>query len=96
MNARIISFELPPDWEQPRAAELEKRRRHSKQRKGRAKSHVILTGEQIVAARKQQGLSQRELARRTGKSQSWIRDIENGRFRAKTEDQVLLRRVLEL
>ncbi|WP_339366806.1 helix-turn-helix domain-containing protein [Gloeocapsa sp. PCC 7428] len=43
---------------------------------------------------KKLGLSQRDLAQLTGKSQSWIRDIENGRFQAKLEDQMLLRRVL--
>jgi ribosome-binding protein aMBF1 (putative translation factor) len=41
-------------------------------------------------------LSQRTLAEKTGKSQSWIRDIEKGRFQPKEEDQRLLRKVLEL
>ena len=49
-----------------------------------------------VTARKKQGMSQRELARMTGKSQSWIRDLENGRLSAKFSDQTLLRKVLGL
>lgn len=40
-------------------------------------------------------LSQRSLAQMTGKSQSWIRDIGNGRFPANAEDQVILRKVLQ-
>jgi hypothetical protein len=31
-----------------------------------------------------------------GKSQSWIRDIENGRLRVKIEDQLVLRKVLKI
>ncbi len=58
------------------------------------KAPSILSGEQIVAMRKQLHLSQRELAKLTGKSQSWIRDIEHGRFQAKQEDQILLQQVL--
>ncbi|CDN12893.1 Ferredoxin [Richelia intracellularis] len=53
-----------------------------------------MLGEQICQARKNLNLSQRELAKLAGKSQSWIRDIENGRLKAKIEDQELLRKVL--
>jgi DNA-binding transcriptional regulator YiaG len=108
MNARIQAFELAPDWEQ--SSELTKKKRRktsgekvyssaSRKAKGRdrySKPQSTLSSEQIVAARKSIGLSQRELAERTGKSQSWIRDIENGRFQVKAKDQALLRRVLEL
>jgi predicted transcriptional regulator len=41
-----------------------------------------------MQARKSLQLSQRTLAQMTGKSQSWIRDIENGRFRANSKDQI--------
>jgi len=53
-----------------------------------------LLGEQILQARKNLNLSQRELAKLAGKSQSWIRDIENGRLKVKSEDQSILRKVL--
>jgi transcriptional regulator with XRE-family HTH domain len=53
-----------------------------------------LIGEQILRARKNLNLSQRELAKLAGKSQSWIRDIEKGRLKAKSKDQVVLRKVL--
>jgi NAD-dependent dihydropyrimidine dehydrogenase PreA subunit/DNA-binding transcriptional regulator YiaG len=116
MNARILWFELPADWEQP-SANWEKKKRRSQQRsahnshsfsaqsgrqRGKRSLHQssptesILTGEQVAAARKHQGLSQRDLAEKTGKSQSWIRDIENKRFNAKLEDQILLRKALGL
>lgn len=93
MNARILHFDLPADWDSPPASDRKKRSRVHSQRTETARS---LSGEQIVRARKLQGWSQRELARRTGKSQSWIRDIENERFRTKNADQSLLRRVLGL
>jgi DNA-binding transcriptional regulator YiaG len=95
MNARILWFELPPEWEQPQA-ELEKKKRRSTKTKNKSKTQPVLSGDQITAARKSLQLSQRELAQRTNKSQSWIRDVENGRFRAKAEDQMLLRKVLGL
>lgn len=100
MHARILHFNLPPEWKQA-SAELEKKKRRSRQQsdrdtRRRTRTQPLLTGEQVVNARKNQGLSQRDLAEKTGKSQSWIRDIENGRFRAKAEDQALLRKVLGL
>lgn len=102
MQARILWFDLPAEWKQP-LADLEKKKRRSRHaaereatQRQRARSQALLTGDQIINARKIQGLSQRELAEKTGKSQSWIRDIENGRFRAKAEDQALLRKVLGL
>lgn len=108
MSARILWFELPPDWMSPsRSREKTESRkstpRSTQRRRFRQKTvpnhtaaHTPVTAEQVVAARKDLGLSQRELAERLGKSQSWIRDIENGRFAAKTEDQLALRNVLGL
>jgi ribosome-binding protein aMBF1 (putative translation factor) len=55
-----------------------------------------LSAEQIVNARKNKGWSQRELASLINKSQSWIRDIESGRFNVKKEEQALLQNILQL
>lgn len=93
MNARISHFELPAEWEQ-QLAEFEKKKQQSTKR--RIKSKAAIDSEQIVQARKSLLLSQRDLAEMTGKSQSWIRDIENGRFQAKSKDQVLLQKALGL
>lgn len=95
MNARILAFELPPEWEQ-QISESEKKRTRTAKAKRKPKTTSDLLGEQILQARKNLNLSQRELAKLTGKSQSWIRDIENGRLKAKLEDQVLLRKVLNM
>jgi ribosome-binding protein aMBF1 (putative translation factor) len=94
MNARILYFEIPPEWKSStkmKAIQSQKFKQRTK-----VKSPIELSSEQIVEARKTRFLSQRELASLTGKSQSWIRDIENGRFRVKEEDQILLRKVLGL
>ncbi len=91
MNARISYFELPPTWE---SLAQSKKKPRSTNRKTQLKPAATLSTEYILEARKKLGLSQRDLAQLTGKSQSWIRDIENGRFQAKLEDQLLLRRVL--
>lgn len=95
MNARILAFELPPEWEQ-QISESEKKKTRTAKAKRKPKATNDLLGEQILQARKNLNLSQRELAKLTGKSQSWIRDIENGRLKAKLEDQVLLRKVLNM
>jgi DNA-binding transcriptional regulator YiaG/Pyruvate/2-oxoacid:ferredoxin oxidoreductase delta subunit len=94
MNARILSFELPQEWEhQP--IEPDKKQRSATKNKKKSKSTAgFLLGEQIQQARQNLNLSQRELAKLTGKSQSWIRDLENGRLKAKLEDQLVLRKVL--
>ena len=55
-----------------------------------------LSAEQIINARKNKGWSQRELAALINKSQSWIRDIESGRFHMKKEEQALLQNILQL
>lgn len=93
MNARILSFELPPDWEQ-QSSDSEKKLRNPKNRTKTKTTAGYLLGEQILQARKNLNLSQRELAKLTGKSQSWVRDLENGRLKAKLEDQAILRKVL--
>jgi DNA-binding transcriptional regulator YiaG len=95
MNARILRFELPAEWEQ-RLSEFEKKKQQTSKRKSKSKTQALLSGEQVMTHRKNLRLSQRELAQMTGKSQSWIRDIENGRFQANAEDQVLLRKVLQV
>ncbi|MBD2604954.1 helix-turn-helix domain-containing protein [Scytonema hofmannii FACHB-248] len=95
MNARILSFELPLEWQQP-IPKSEKNRRQSVTTRKKIKTTGDLLGEQILQGRKNLNLSQRELAKLTGKSQSWIRDIENGRLKAKSEDQAVLRKVLNM
>jgi DNA-binding transcriptional regulator YiaG len=96
MNARILSFELPPEWNQQNSNCEKKQRRTVNKTRKIIKPTGDLLGEQISQARKNLHLSQRELAKLTGKSQSWIRDIENGRLRVKLEDQALLRKVLHI
>lgn len=95
MNARIISFELPSDWIQKSQKATQKQQRTRKS-KTKPQPESILSAEDITEARKKLQLSQRTLAEKTEKSQSWIRDIEKGRFQAKPEDQILLRNVLEI
>jgi transcriptional regulator with XRE-family HTH domain len=65
-------------------------------RKVQTRKQLNLSSEQILDARKRQGISQRQLAQLAGKSQSWVRDVEQGRFSAKPEDQALLKKVLGL
>jgi DNA-binding transcriptional regulator YiaG len=95
MNSRILWFELPSQWER-QGAKTEKKKQRTTTKRIKPKIQPALSGEEIMAARKNLRLSQRELAKMTGKSQSWIRDIENGRFRANSQDQLLLRKVLGL
>jgi DNA-binding transcriptional regulator YiaG len=106
INARILSFELVADWEQP--AELSRKKRKfersqsqsTKQKNSSKKVQVasqsLLSGEQIATLRKNLQISQRTLAEKIGKSQSWIRDVENGRFQAKQSEQQLIRQALGL
>jgi len=95
LNARLLGFKLPQDWT--------KSKKKLERKQNRVNSHVKkiefplgLLGETIVEARKKKGWSQRHLAELIGKSQSWIRDVENGRFQAKREEQILLRKILNL
>lgn len=97
LQARILSFELPEDWGQQAAKKTDQRKQGStQQRRNQYPAVTGLSAAEVTAARKRLQLSQRSLAEKTGKSQSWIRDIENGRFQAKLEDQHLLRQALEL
>ncbi|BBC27020.1 helix-turn-helix domain-containing protein [Pseudanabaena sp. ABRG5-3] len=105
-NARILSFELLADWEQP--AELSRKKRkfersqnqstkqRSSSKKVQTANQSLLSGEQIATLRKNLQISQRTLAEKIGKSQSWIRDVENGRFQAKQSEQQLIRQALGL
>jgi len=95
MNARLLGFELPEDW----AQQLPKSSKH-RSSKNKAKEHKqspsksSLSGQQIATARKNLQLSQRVLADKLGKSQSWIRDIENGRLQLNEKDQAVLSELL--
>ncbi|MGC9527527.1 MAG: helix-turn-helix domain-containing protein [Limnospira sp.] len=96
MKARILSFDLPSEWAQ-QLAKFEQKKQARIAKKHRSKLQKIgLSADQIIKARKKQGISQRALAQMTGKSQSWIRDLENGRFSAKPQDQEILRQILGL
>jgi len=90
MNARLLRFELPDDWMQqsPKAAKKPSKARKPPQLK------ASLSGQQIAAVRKNLQLSQRVLADRLGKSQSWIRDIENGRLQLNEKDCAMLSELL--
>ncbi|MDY7020271.1 MAG: helix-turn-helix domain-containing protein, partial [Cyanobacteriota bacterium] len=95
MKARISWFNFPSEWEQ-QLAKLDKKKTTRISRKTQTSTSIRLSANQIVNARKRQGLSQRLLAEMAGKSQSWIRDLEKGRFSAKPKDEALLRKVLEI
>ena len=98
MNARLLGFKLPSDWTKTKTRAEKKRQQANKQLGKLANKNEQLgfSGQDILTARKNQGWSQRELAERIGKSQSWIRDIENGRFQPKKEEQDLLQAILQL
>ncbi len=95
MNARILQFELPPEWDKQLSCWENKKQRKTR-RKNQVKDSSHLTAEQIASARKSLGISQRKLAQLLGKSQSWIRDLENGRFSAKPSECLKLEKILEI
>lgn len=95
LNARLLGFELSDEWQQTIKRTAKQRRRQSSQSRSQ-KSAGQLSGETIKAARQRQKLTQRTLAERLGKSQSWVRDIEKGRFSISAEDQNLLRETLNI
>ena len=95
MKARLLGFDLPPEWQEQLTKLTNKKQRKKSQRVTYKKSRD-LSAEQISAARKRQGFSQRSLAEKVGKSQSWIRDLENGRLSAKPEDRELLCKLLKV
>ncbi|MFP4297607.1 MAG: helix-turn-helix domain-containing protein [Spirulinaceae cyanobacterium] len=95
MKARILKFELPAEWDE-QLSHWEKKK-HSKARpKSSSQNAINLSADQILKARKQLGISQRKLAQQLGKSQSWIRDLENGRFSAKANDCTKLQKILKI
>ncbi len=96
MNARLLGFQLPNDWIKTKTKTKTERKKRRSSKQIKTNNQIPLSGEQIITARKNQGWSQRELAEKIGKSQSWIRDIENGRFHAKKEELALLRDILQL
>lgn len=95
-NARLLGFELPAVWQQPLPRKSAKRQRQSTPSNPSAAQPHQISGSDIKAARQRQQLSQRMLAQRLGKSQSWIRDIENGRLSLSRNDQDRLRQMLHL
>ena len=95
LNARLLGFESPEGWQQITKRNPPSRRRKSPTQSTERASQQ-LSGSMIKAARQQQKLTQRALADQLGKSQSWIRDIEKGRFSLNAGDQVLIRQVLDL
>jgi DNA-binding transcriptional regulator YiaG len=94
LNARLLGFELSEDWQHTVRRTTHKRRRTT--RSTVAEPSPQLSSSAIKAARERLQLSQRALADRLGKSQSWIRDVEKGRFEANAEDQQRLRQTLGL
>ncbi len=108
MQARIQQFDLPKDWYpqadpsrdlKPKPSRRKSSRRSSKpplSQSAQPSPDPNLCGAEISAARRQRGISQRELAQQIGKSQSWVRDVENERFRIGSGDQKRLSQALEL
>lgn len=95
MQARFLRFELPKGWDVQTSQSEKKKLRQSQRRKAQPRpTQVMLSGQQIAAARKTLRLSQRDLASQIGKSQSWVRDIENGRLQVSSKDQPILLKVL--
>lgn len=92
MNARVLCFELPDDWQKNVDKQAKQKRRPRSRRL--SSIHPALSGEQVAEARKRLQLSQRALAHQIGKSQSWVRDVERGRFQITSKDQEILRHVL--
>lgn len=93
MQARFLCFELPEGWEVQSPQSPQQQRRKA-QRQATAFQTSTLSSQQIVAARKHLQISQRELANHVGKSQSWVRDIENGRLQIGFKEQQILLKVL--
>jgi DNA-binding transcriptional regulator YiaG len=90
MHARFLKFDLPADWTQtlPKLSKKKTKTHHPSVTKR------SLSGNQIATARKDLQLSQRTLANQLGKSQSWVRDIENGRLQVNDKDRIRLAEVL--
>ncbi len=95
MKARILQFELPPEWDKQLTKWENKKQKKTKYKK-QPQNSLYISGEEIASSRKRLGISQRKLAEQIGKSQSWIRDIEKGRFSLKPSDSLKLVEVLEI
>ncbi|NER79683.1 MAG: helix-turn-helix transcriptional regulator, partial [Leptolyngbya sp. SIO1D8] len=95
LNARLLGFELSDEWQQTVRRKPPKRRRRQSQSQTSGQVEQI-SSKDIKEARKRHNLTQRDLASRLGKSQSWIRDIEKGRFSMNSHDQALLRKTLDI
>ncbi|NJL03226.1 MAG: transcriptional regulator [Spirulinaceae cyanobacterium RM2_2_10] len=93
LNARLLGFDLPSDWAAPASPPSQTPTKRTRRINSRPRA---LSSQQVLEARRSLQLSQRKLAEILGKSQSWVRDIENGRFQIKREDQTLLRQALNL
>lgn len=95
LNARLLGFELSEEWQQTQRRSAPRRRRRSATPQSRGPVNS-LSGSAVRTARQHQNLTQRALAERIGKSQSWIRDVEKERFSISPSDQALLRQTLNL
>lgn len=95
LNARLLGFEVSAEWQEAVRRAPTRRRSHQSKKSQTVEKAGQLSGADIKAARQRHGLSQRALADLLGKSQSWIRDIEKGRFRLSLDDQTLLRKTLQ-
>jgi DNA-binding transcriptional regulator YiaG len=96
LNARLLGFQLPDDWVKTQAQTKTNPKKQRTAKQTKKIDSPTLSAEQIINARKNKGWSQRELAALINKSQSWIRDIESGRFNVKKEEQALLQNILQL
>jgi DNA-binding transcriptional regulator YiaG len=95
MQARFLCFELPSEWAVQATHAAQKKSRQNQRKASRQTARTpVFSGQEIVAARKNLQLSQRELARHVGKSQSWVRDIESGRLQVGVKEQQILLKVL--
>lgn len=93
MHARLLRFELPEGWD-TQQAQAARKKSHTTQRRKTTPPKSVLSGQQIIAARKNLQISQRDLASHVGKSQSWVRDIESGRLQVGLKEHQLLLKVL--
>lgn len=95
MKARILHFTLPPEWDKQLSSWESKKQRKTRH-KSKVKESSNLSPDRITNARQRLGISQRKLAEQLGKSQSWVRDLENGRFSAKPSDRVKIVELLQI
>jgi DNA-binding transcriptional regulator YiaG/Pyruvate/2-oxoacid:ferredoxin oxidoreductase delta subunit len=96
LNARLTGFDVSEEWQQSSKRTSTRQRRRRSTPSKVIPSPERISGQDIRDARKQQKLSQRSLAERLGKSQSWIRDVESGRFNVNANDLVTLRESLNI